>query len=106
MSEVSVRLSHSDPEHGIFHDYEYINDNAYGNQNIITLTISNQSGNPICADIVAPWDSLTDLSTGTVRDVVCNQIVIKIQGEIEKNEFLKAIQLILEAEKLVSVLNP
>lgn len=87
---------------GIFHDIRYTNDNYGGNQNEITLEITNVSGNPI--EIIDLDLDEHDYYVGGGRSA--SKIKIKIHGSIELGDFLTSLQMILEAEKISHALDP
>lgn len=95
---IDVELSQLGEGNGIFHDLHYSNDQYGGNQNELVFEVHNISGNPI---------ELT-YKDGMGDEWVCEQadrVKIRIKGGIEAGEFLNMLRLILEAEKMVSILN-
>lgn len=86
---------------GIFHDIRYTNDNYGGNQNEITFEITNVSGNDI--EIVDIEDE-PGRSYGGARH--CKRIKLRICGTLEKNDFLLALKMILEAERMNAIIDP
>ena len=109
MSKVDVNLADSGTESAIFHNLRYTNDHYGGNQNEMTFEITNWSGNNITVQTAV---YATNLRTG--RHELswekpmegCDGIRITIRGACENDEFLRMLQLILEAEKMVSVVKP
>jgi hypothetical protein len=94
---IDVTLGSLGEGNGVFHDLRYTNDQYGGNQNEITFELHNISGNPI---------ELT-YTDGMGDEWVCEQtdkIKIKIKGGIEAGEFLNMLHLILETEKIVTIL--
>jgi hypothetical protein len=108
MSEVNVRLGASGEDCAIFHDLRYANDNYGGNRNEMKLEIRNLSGNTI--DVQVGRNKLNTLTGkwGYVWEKIddLDGVRIKIKGSIENSEFLQMLQLILDAEKMVSIIKP
>jgi len=106
---IDVKLSDSGIEGaGIFHDLRYTNDRNGGNQNEMTFSIKNESGNDIQAEITL---SVFDNKTKKYRQDVhklesLNGVKLTIKGAIENSDFLQMLQLILEAEKMVDIIKP
>lgn len=95
---IDVTLSSLGEGNGVFHDLRYTNDQYGGNQNDLTFEIHNISGNPI---------ELT-YTDGMGDEWICEQadkVKVRIKGSIEAGEFLNMLHLILEAEKMVQILN-
>jgi len=109
MSKVDVNLADSGTESAIFHNLRYTNDHYGGNQNEMTFEITNWSGNMISAEAAIYATNQTtgkiELSWGP-RQEVYDGIRITIRGACENSEFLRMLQLILEAEKMVEVIKP
>ena len=109
MSKVDVNLADSGTESAIFHNLRYTNDHYGGNQNEMTFEIRNWSGNMIHAEAAIyatnQTTGKTELSWGP-RLEEYDAIRITIRGACENDEFLRMLQLILEAEKMVSVVKP
>lgn len=110
MSEIDVTLSHAGENMGIFHDFQYTNDNSASNSNRMTFRVENVSGNGIVVegcflrqDKYGKWErNWYDLGNGEEFDGVR----IRITGSIENGEFLQMLQLILDAEKMVEIIKP
>jgi hypothetical protein len=93
---LDIRYSDSLKEgEGHFHDVRYTNDHYGGNQNEMTLTIDNQCGN----DIEIEFES-----DGKEYLCIVKKVKVRIKGEIEHGEFLRSLQMILEAEKISELL--
>lgn len=95
---IDVKLSQLGEGNGVFHDLRYTNDQYGGNQNDLTFEIHNISGNPI---------ELT-YTDGMGDEWICEQadkVKVRIKGGIEASELLNMLRLILEAEKMVQILN-
>jgi len=80
---------------GYFHDIRYTNDHYGGNQNEMTFTIDNQCGN----DIEIEFES-----DGKEYLCIVKKVKVRLKGEIEHGEFLRSLQMILEAEKISELL--
>lgn len=80
---------------GCFHDIRYTNDQYGGNQNETTLTIDNICGNDI--EIEFESDNKEYLS-------IAKKVKIRIKGGVENGDFLRALQTILDAEKISNIL--
>ena len=98
---IDVTLGKTGPNVGIFHDIRYTNDNYGGNQNEITFEITNASGNDI--EIVDIEDYPRSNYGGQRK---CTRIKLRICGELEKNDFLSALKMILEAERMNAIIDP
>ena len=109
MSEVNVKLSDAGQDEAIFHDLHYTNDRQGGNHTNTVLEIINIAGNDIevsigdygrnttTGKIELLWDG-SPTSVGAVR--------ISVRGSCENSEFLRMLQLILDAEKMVDIIKP
>ena len=95
---IDVKLSDLGEGHGVFHDLRYTNDNYGGNQNETTFEINNISGNPMFIDLEDEFGKPYHLEN-------TKRIKINIRGSIENDEFLQALRLIMEAEKIVDMFN-
>lgn len=109
MSEVNVKLSDSG-EHMGFHDLRYTNDRENGNQNATMFEIENVAGNEIFVEVCMSeqdkhgiWERKWYQATQG-RGV--DGVRIHITGGMENSEFLQMLRLILEAEKMVSIVKP
>jgi hypothetical protein len=92
--KVDVQLSRTlEGNECVFHDLHYTNDRYGGNKNETTFEISNDCGNPIRVEFDGIYTEL-------------DRVKIHIKGEIENSEFLRMLHLILEAEKMVSIIHP
>lgn len=109
MSKVDVNLDDSGAEAACFHNLRYTNDCEGGNSNEMTFEITNWSGNMISAEAAL---YATNQTTGKTelswspRKEEYDAIRITIRGSCENDEFLRMLQLILEAEKMVQVIKP
>jgi hypothetical protein len=95
---MSLDLSYIDTlkkEESCFHDIKYTNDQYGGNQNEITFTVDNICGN----DIEIEFES-----DGKEYLCIVKKVKVRIKGEIEQKEFLRSLQMILEAEKISELL--
>jgi hypothetical protein len=93
---LDIRYSDSLKEgEGHFHDVRYTNDQYGGNQNETTLTIDNICGNDI--EIEFESDNKEYLS-------IVKKVKIRIKGGVENGDFLRALQTILDAEKISDLL--
>ena len=99
---IDVTLSKTGQEGaGIFHDIRYTNDNYGGNQNEITFEITNVSGNSI--EIVDIEDYPRSPYGGARQ---CKCIKLRICGTLEGHDFLEALKMILEAERMNAIIDP
>lgn len=109
MSKVDVNLDDSGENAACFHNLRYTNDCYGGNQNEMTFEITNWSGNMIQAQAAIyatnQTTGKTELSWGHSPEAY-DAIRITIRGACENSEFLRMLQLILEAEKMVEVIKP
>ena len=80
---------------GYFHDIRYTNDHYGGNQNETTLTIDNICGN----DIEIEFES-----DGKQYLVNVKKVKVIMRGGVENGDFLRALQTILDAEKISELL--
>jgi hypothetical protein len=95
---MSLDICYSDSlkeDEAYFHDVRYTNDQYGGNQNETTLTIDNICGNDI--EIEFESDGKEYLS-------IAKKVKIRIKGGVENGDFLRALQTILEAEKISELL--
>jgi hypothetical protein len=95
---MSLDIRYSDSlkeDEAYFHDVRYTNDQYGGNQNETTLTIDNRCGNDI--EIEFESDGKEYLS-------IARKVKIRIKGGVENGDFLRALQTILEAEKISELL--
>jgi hypothetical protein len=81
-----------------FLDTYYSDDRYGGNQNEVVFELHNVCGNYIQAEFVD-----TD---GHTYAVDLDKIRLKIYGGIEAGQFLEALQLIVEANKVVDIIKP
>lgn len=109
MSEVNVKLSDAGEDEAIFHDLRYTNDNYGGNRNEMTFEIRNWSGNEIEVEYAEymqnPVTNKTELVWATDKPSF-DAVRLTIRGACENSEFLRMLRLILEAEKMVSIIKP
>jgi hypothetical protein len=101
-STIDVSLGKTGEDAAVFLDVSYTNDNYGGNQNQIILEIKNVSGNEY--DISYDCWEGREKVTYAVEGV--NSIRIKIRGTIELSEFLRGLQMILNAEKMSELMDP
>jgi hypothetical protein len=80
-----------------YHDFRYTNDNYGGNQNQTTLEIENNGGNYLKVEMVD--------TEGNAYAVDLDKIKITLSGSIENNDFLQALRLIMETEKIIDLFN-
>lgn len=93
---LDIRYSDSLKEgEGYYHDVRYTNDNYGGNGNETTFTLENTCGNPLLVEFKYE-DQTYELTT--------NQVKVTIKGGVENGDFLRALQMILEAEKISELL--
>jgi len=95
---MSLDLRYSDTlkkNEGCFHDYRYTNEQMGGNRNEMSFTIENDCGN----DIKIEFESGADHYIIPVK-----KVKIHIKGGVENGDFLRALQMILEAEKISELL--
>jgi hypothetical protein len=109
MSKVNVNLSSSEQGAAIFHNLAYTNDAIGGNKNEMTFEVTNWSGNEIQVEVAQYVD---DPVTKKMKLVWAHQktpvtaVRLTIRGSCENDEFLRMLQLILEAEKMVEIIKP
>jgi hypothetical protein len=109
MSEVNVRLGASGKDQAIFYDLRYTNDLQGGNHTETMFEIKNLSGNGICVETALYATNKRTNRTELVWEPAldgCDGIRITFRGSCENDEFLRMLQLILEAEKMVSIIKP
>jgi|LauGreSBDMM110SN_4_FD.fasta_scaffold925103_1 hypothetical protein len=97
---MSLDIRYSDSlkeDEGHYHDFRYTNDQYGGNQNETTLTIDNICGN----DIEIEFESESD---GKEYLCIVKKVKVRIKGGVENGDFLRALQTILEAEKISELL--
>jgi len=95
---MSLDIRYSDSlkkDEGCFHDVRYTNDHYGGNQNETTLTIDNICGN----DIEIEFES-----DGKQYLVNVKKVKVIMRGGVENGDFLRALQTILDAEKISELL--
>jgi len=93
---LDIRYSDSLKEgEGYYHDIRYTNDGYGGNGNQTTLTLENTCGNPL---------SVQFEYKGETYEVPTDKVKVTIKGGIENGDFLRALQTILEAEKITEIL--
>lgn len=80
---------------GYFHDIKYTNEQVGGNQNETTFTIDNVCGN----DLEIEFES-----DGKEYLCIAKKVKIRIKGGVENGDFLRALQTILDAEKISELL--
>lgn len=108
MSKVQVRLGASDDEAAIFYDLRYSNDLQGGNHTETIFEITNLSGNGLEIQVATyrTERNKTTLVWHPVSPRGFDGIRIRFQGSAENGEFLRMLQLILEAEKMVEIIKP
>lgn len=110
MSKIDVSLSDSDKEVGIFHDLRYTNECDGGNSSSSMFEIQNVSGNELFIEVCVSEQVQHGKWQRNWYPVAQGQGVdgvrIHITGGIENGEFLRMLQLILEAEKMVEIIKP
>lgn len=95
---IDINLGSLGEGNGVFHDLRYTNDHYGGNQNEMFLEINNISGNPMFIEMEDENGKTYNLSS-------TKKVRVNIKGSIEAGEFLNMLHLILEAEKMVQILN-
>ncbi len=80
---------------GYFHDIKYTNEQVGGNRNETTFTIDNVCGN----DLEIEFES-----DGKEYLCIAKKVKIRIKGGVENGDFLRALQTILDAEKISELL--
>jgi hypothetical protein len=99
MSKVECKFSDLlGKDESAFLDTYYSDDRYGGNQNEVVFELHNICGNYIQAELVS-----TD---GNTYAVDLDKVRLKIYGEIEANQFLDALQLIVETNKVVDIIKP
>lgn len=88
---IEVKLSDTDANAAIFSDITYYRDDNGGNHTNTILGIENLSGNSISVEIQYGDKSET---------YIADNIKVRLRGSMEHEEFLKGLQLIVEAEKI------
>jgi hypothetical protein len=108
MNKVDVQLSESGDDAAIFHDLRYTNDREGGNKNEMTFEITNWSGNGIKVETAIYATNKRTQKTELVWETPLESDAIRltIRGAFENSEFLHMLRLILEAEKMVSIIKP
>lgn len=109
MSIVRVRLGASDDESAIFYDLQYYNDRQGGNHTETIFEITNMSGNGITVETAQYATNTRTSKTELVWETPMQYndgVRITFRGSCENSEFLQMLQLILEAEKMVSIVKP
>lgn len=101
-STIDVSLGKTGEDAAVFLDVSYTNDNYGGNQNQITLKIKNVGGN----DYDISYDCREGREKVTYAVEGVDSIKIKIRGTMELSEFLRGLQMILDAEKISSITDP
>lgn len=107
--KLDISLSESGEDASIFHDLRYANDFAGGNHTETVFEIHNVAGNSIILEgyqhdqdengkYCKTWFPITD-------DFGIDGLRIKFRGSMENSEFLRMLELILEAEKINSMLS-
>lgn len=106
---VRVRLGASDNEAAIFYDLQYSNDREGGNHTETIFEITNLSGNWITVETALYATNKRTQKTELVWETPMEQndgVRLTFRGSAENGEFLRMLQLILEAEKMVSIIKP
>lgn len=106
---VQVRLSASDPDASSFYDLRYTNDREGGNHTTTVFEITNEGGNGITVETAVYATNKRTNRTELVWEPALtgnDGVRITFRGSAENSEFLQMLQLILEAEKMVSVIKP
>ncbi len=95
---MSLDIRYSDSlkeEEGYYHDVRYTNDGYGGNGNETTFTLENTCGNPLLVEFEYK---------GEMYKATTDKIKVTIKGGIENGDFLRALQTILDAEKISELL--
>lgn len=110
MSKVDVNLSASGREEAIFYNLDYKADHQGGNHTETTFQIDNWSGNGIEVEVATYQTDKRTNQTKLVWHPVSPRgfdgVRIQFRGSCENDEFLRMLQLILEAEKIVGIIKP
>jgi hypothetical protein len=93
---LDIRYSDSLKEgEGHYHDFRYTSERELTKDSETTFTIENECGNEIVVEFKYE-DQSYQLTT--------NQVKITMRGGVENRDFLRALQTILEAEKISELL--
>ena len=103
---INIKLSDKDEDSAAFHDYQYENDGVGGNREETIFSLSNVSGNGFDISLgyirqnlkTGKWDTIWEQASEI------DKVKIMFNGAIEKNSFLDMLQLILDAEKIASII--
>jgi len=109
MSKVQVRLGASDDEAAIFYDLRYSNNLEGGNHTETVFEITNLSGNWLTVETAIYATNKRTNKTELVWEIPMEQndgVRLTFRGACENSEFIRMLELILEAEKMVSIIKP
>lgn len=102
-STIDVALGKSGKEgDACFLDVSYKNDNYGGNQNKVILTLKNVGGNPFNIKYTE-YHNLQEHEF-SLEDVF--SISIEIGGTFERDDLIRGLQMILDAEKMSELMDP
>ncbi len=106
---VQVRLGASDDEAAIFYDLRYSNDLEGGNHTETVFEITNLSGNGIAVETAVYATNKRTNKTELVWETPLKYndgVRLTFRGACENSEFIRMLELILEAEKMVEIIKP
>jgi hypothetical protein len=110
MSKVDVNLSDSGENAAIFYNLEYRANHFGGNHTETEFKIANWSGNELDIQVATYQTNATNRSELVWHTVggasSFSGLKISFRGSCENDEFLRMLQLILEAEKMVEIIKP
>lgn len=110
MSKVDVNLSASGRDEAIFYNLDYKADHQGGNHTETIFQIDNWSGNGLEVEVATyQTDKRTNqakLVWHSVSPRTFDGLRVTFRGSCENDEFLRMLQLILEAEKMVAIIKP
>ena len=95
---MSLDIRYSDSlkeDESCFHDYRYTNEQIGGNQSEMTFAVKNECGNEIVVEFK---------HENQIYQLTTNQVKITMRGGAENGDFLRALQTILDAEKISDLL--
>jgi|LauGreSBDMM110SN_4_FD.fasta_scaffold274332_2 hypothetical protein len=99
MSKIECRYEDSlGKDECAYLDVHYSDDCYGGNQNEVVFELHNICGNYIQAELVD--------TKGDIYAVDLDKVKLKIYGQIEAGQFLEALQLIVETNKVVGIIKP
>ena len=109
MSKVDVDLCASGQDVS-FHNLAYKADHQGGNHTETTFVIENWAGNGLEIEVATYQTDKRTNQTKLVWHAVSPRsfdgLRVKFRGSCENDEFLRMLQLILEAERIVGIIKP